>query len=94
MLLKAPRALRGGGPRGISDMKQFIHSYDSIITIEKLLKAWQEFLRDKKNRKDVILFQSRLMDNIFDLFHDLKNRTYVHGGYTAFIYCQILKTLR
>jgi len=65
-------------------MKQFIHNYDSIITIEKLLKAWQEFLRDKKNRKDVILFQAKLMDNIFDLFNDLKNKTYKHGEYRAF----------
>ncbi len=65
-------------------MKQFIHSYDSIITVEKLLKAWQEFLRDKKKRKDVILFQARLMDNILELHHDLKNKTYKHGGYFAF----------
>lgn len=65
-------------------MKQFIHTYDSIITIEKLLKAWQEFLRDKKKKKDVILFQARLMDNIFNLHNDLKNKTYVHGRYHAF----------
>ena len=65
-------------------MKQFIHTYDNIITIEKLLKAWQEFLRDKKDRKDVILFQARLMDNIFKLFNDLKNKTYTHGKYHAF----------
>jgi retron-type reverse transcriptase len=65
-------------------MRQFIHKYDTIITIEKLLKAWQEFLRDKKDRKDVILFQAKLMDNIFDLHNDLKNKTYTHGGYIAF----------
>jgi retron-type reverse transcriptase len=65
-------------------MKQFIHTYDSIITVEKLLKAWQEFLRDKKDRKDVILFQAKLMDNIFDLHSDLKNKIYIHGSYTAF----------
>jgi retron-type reverse transcriptase len=65
-------------------MRQFIHTYDSIITVEKLLKAWQEFLRDKKDRKDVILFQAKLMDNIFDLHNDLKNKTYIHGGYIAF----------
>lgn len=64
-------------------MKQFIHNYDSIITVEKLLKAWREFLRDKKDRKDVILFQAKLMDNIFELFNDLKNKTYTHGGYMA-----------
>ena len=71
-----------GGPGDI--MKQFIHTHDNIITIEKLLKAWQEFLRDKKGRKDVILFQAKLMDNIFDLYNDLKNKTYKHGSYTAF----------
>jgi len=81
LLLKALKALRGGGPR---HMRQFIHSYHSIITIEKLLQAWQEFLRDKKDRKDVILFQAKLMDNIFDLFNDLKNKTYIHGDYIAF----------
>src|SRR2546421_33747 len=58
--------------------------YDNIISIENLLKAWQEFLRDKKSRQDVILFQARLMDNILSLQNDLENRTYVHGGYHAF----------
>jgi len=65
-------------------MKQFIHTYDDIITMKKLLKAWQEFLRDKKKKKDVILFQAKLMDNIFNLYTDLKNKTYTHGKYHAF----------
>jgi retron-type reverse transcriptase len=65
-------------------MRQFIHTYDSIITVPKLLKAWQEFLRDKKNKKDVILFQAKLMDNIYSLHNDLKNKTYTHGRYVAF----------
>ncbi len=65
-------------------MKRFIHTYDSIITTEKLLQAWQEFLRDKKHKKDIILFQAKLADNIFKLLDDLKNKTYQHGDYTAF----------
>src|ERR1035437_1730938 len=65
-------------------MRQFIHTYDTITTTEKLLKAWQEFLHDKKDRKDVILFQAKLMDNIFDLQNDLKNKIYTHGVYYAF----------
>ena len=65
-------------------MKRFIHTYDNIITIEKLFKAWQEFLRDKTKRKDVILFQAKLADNLFDLYNDLKNKTYIHGRYFAF----------
>jgi retron-type reverse transcriptase len=65
-------------------MKKFIHIYDTIITTEKLLKAWQEFLRDKKGRNDVILFQAKLMSNISSLHQDLKNKTYTHGEYHAF----------
>ena len=65
-------------------MRRFIHTYNDIITIKKLLQAWQEFLRDKKNRNDVIIFQAKLMDNIFELYTDLKNKTYMHGNYKAF----------
>ena len=65
-------------------MRRFIHTYDSIITIEKLLQAWQEFLRDKRHKKDIILFQAKLMDNIFGLYKDLKNKTYQHDDYIAF----------
>ncbi len=59
-------------------------SYEEIISIENLLSAWKEFLVGKKNRKDVQEFQLRIMDNILLLHSDLKNKTYVHGGYEAF----------
>lgn len=49
-----------------------------------MLLAWQEFLRGKKGKKDIILFQTKLMDNILSLHQDLKNKTYKHGGYVAF----------
>jgi len=62
----------------------FIHKYHDIITIEKILQAWQEFLYDKKKRSDVILFQAKLIDNIYLLYNDLKNKTYKHGGYKSF----------
>lgn len=65
-------------------MKRFNHTYDNIITIDKLLHAWQEFLLDKKDRKDVLIFQEKLTDNILELYNDLKNKTYKHGGYSAF----------
>jgi retron-type reverse transcriptase len=62
----------------------FIHSYDSIITIENVLKTWELFLRGKKHKKDVIQFQSELATNLIRLYSDLKTKTYVHGAYTAF----------
>lgn len=52
--------------------------------IENLLLAWQEFLCGKSKKKDVIEFQLKLMDNIFDLHNDLKNKTYKHNEYKAF----------
>jgi len=63
---------------------QFVHTYDSIISVENLLLAWQEFEKGKKNKKDVQEFSFCLMDNIFLLHNDLKNQTYQHGGYHAF----------
>ena len=59
-------------------------NFEKIISIENLLKAWQEFRRGKKNKKDMQEFQLHLMDNIFNLHNDLKNKTYKHGGYYAF----------
>lgn len=41
-------------------------------------------MRGKKNKKDVIQFQAKLAVNIASLYADLKNKTYAHGGYSAF----------
>jgi retron-type reverse transcriptase len=46
--------------------------------------TWERFLRGKRNKKDVIIFQSKLSDNIVDLYNCLQTRTYTHGEYTAF----------
>ncbi len=65
-------------------MKKFESTYSNIITVENLLRAWEEFLRGKKKRTDVLLFQTRLMDNIYELQRDLADRKYMHGAYHAF----------
>lgn len=59
-------------------------NYQDIISVENLLQAWKEFLKGKRQKKDVQEFQMRLMDNIFSLHFDLINHTYKHGGYQAF----------
>src|SRR3989338_4041739 len=64
-------------------LKELVN-FEEIISIENLLLALKEFMRGKRNKKDVQEFQLRLMDNILSLHDDLKNRTYVHGGYHAF----------
>ncbi len=42
------------------------------------------FLRGKRNRTDVAEFSVHLMDNLLLLHTELKDKTYRHGGYTAF----------
>jgi RNA-directed DNA polymerase len=59
-------------------------SYQEMITVESLLVAWQEFLRGKQERRDVAVFQARLMDNLLSVYAELQSQTYRHGGYQAF----------
>ena len=63
---------------------QLSHNFTDIICLENLLAAWQEFVKGKRNKKDVQEFSIKLMDNLFSLHADLSNHTYKHGGYQAF----------
>jgi len=63
---------------------QFTHTCHDIISVENLLAAWREFLKGKRNKPDVQMFQYRLLDNILSLHDDLKQKTYRHGDYYAF----------
>ena len=60
------------------------NTYDDIISVDNLLLAWREFLKNKRGRKDVQEFSTRLTDNILVLNRELTDKTYRHGGYTAF----------
>lgn len=60
------------------------HKYKDIISLENLLEAWQEFVKGKRSRKDVEEFGRNLMENIFFLHDDLKEKTYKHSDYTPF----------
>ena len=64
--------------------KKLVHIYSSLISVDNLLLAWQEFIKGKRNRKDVLQFQLNLIDNIFDLHFDLLTGNYRHGGYKSF----------
>jgi retron-type reverse transcriptase len=63
------------------------HNFKDIISIDNLLLAWQEFLKGKRDKKDIQEFSINLMDNIFSLHKDLFNHAYKHGGYQAFNIC-------
>jgi len=49
-----------------------------------LLEAWKEFVRGKRNKRDVQEYQLHLFDNLDGLHDDLKTKKYRHEGYEAF----------
>lgn len=63
---------------------KFAHKFEDIISLENLLEAWGEFIRGKRDKKDLQEFYLRLIENIFTLNQDLLNHTYQHGDYQAF----------
>ena len=63
---------------------QFNHDYQYIISLENLLGAWKEFVRGKRNRKDVQEFGRDLMTRIIELHNELAQKTYKHSEYEAF----------
>ena len=63
---------------------QLIHTYDTIISLDNLLKAWSEFIVGKKSRKDVQEFERNFMSNVISLHQDLVNKIYKHSQYEAF----------
>jgi len=77
------KLLGGGSVHGMARIK-FCNDYDTIISLENLLEAWREFVKGKKQRKDVQEFERNLMSNIISLHNDLAGRTYKHSSYEAF----------
>src|SRR3989339_1052840 len=64
--------------------RQLIHSFKDIISIDNLLNSWQEFVKGKRLKSDVLLFQNNLVDNILTLHQDLSHFNYQHGSYQSF----------
>src|SRR3989344_9390238 len=63
---------------------QLSHSFEYIVSINNLLEAYKEFIRGKRNKKDVQEFSFHLMDNVIMLHQLLTSGTYRHGSYRAF----------
>lgn len=59
-------------------------SYSSLVSIENLFQAWEEFRKGKRKKKDVQSFERHLEDNLFELHQNLRNKTYQHGTYNEF----------
>jgi len=59
-------------------------TYPSLISIDNLFQAWDEFKVGKRKRAEVQVFERHLEDNLFDLHLKLKSKTYHHGPYSDF----------
>lgn len=64
--------------------KTLRNKYDEYLTYDNLMKAHIESRKNKRYKKDIILFELKQEDYIMYLYEQLKNMTYTHGGYTTF----------
>jgi len=58
--------------------------FDEITRIDNLITSWKEFRIGKKDRLDTIEFERNLEDNLWELHHELVDKTYKHSGYSSF----------
>lgn len=65
-------------------MKVYNNLLEQIISAENLFLAWDEFRRGKQAKADVMRFEWRLEENIFELQRELSTDCYKHGPYHAF----------
>lgn len=61
--------------------------FDSIISLENLFSAWEEFRKGKSQRVDVSEFGWNIEEYLLHLHRELVSRKYKHGLYTAFTIC-------
>lgn len=67
--------------------KKFEKTFEEIITLENVYKAWRDFIKGKRKREDVNNFAIRITDNLFNLYTDLISIKYNHGLYDEYIIC-------
>ena len=58
--------------------------YNEIFTFDNLLNAHFTARKSKRHKKDVVLFEINLSQNLWDLHKRLNNKTYQIGGYNKF----------
>lgn len=68
-------------------MKIYTDLFNKIISLENLFVSFDEFKKDKQNKKDVLKFEWNLENNIVELNRELKYHKYEHGVYTKFKIC-------
>lgn len=59
--------------------------YENIISFENLYKAHRVARLGKRHKKEVVLFEANLSQNLWELHYDLKYGKYRPGGYHRFM---------
>lgn len=64
--------------------KTIKNAYETVVSFENLLKAHKRARRGKREKRDVIIFELKLEQELLELEKQLKNCTYRHGKYREF----------
>lgn len=59
-------------------------NYQALVSMENLFCAWEAFRVGKQYRRDVVLFERHLEDNLFGLHEELSTQSYRHRPYEMF----------
>jgi RNA-directed DNA polymerase len=57
------------------------------LSIKNIWKSWFAFRKGKRAGLEMHDFQYHLEENLYELFQNLNNGRYRHGGYRKFIVC-------
>ena len=57
------------------------------MSLENIWRSWFEFRKGKRVGDEIHAFQYYLEKNLYELFQDLNNGRYRHGGYRKFVVC-------
>lgn len=65
-------------------MTKLVSCYEEVISLDNLLSAWAEFVKDKRSRPDVQRFERNLMANLISLHEDLQAGVHKYYSYWPF----------
>lgn len=65
-------------------MEANLPKFEETFSFESILKAFNEFKNNKRNKVDVAEFSINVIGNLYSLHNDLISGNYKHGGYKHF----------
>ncbi|MFA5432781.1 MAG: reverse transcriptase/maturase family protein [Candidatus Paceibacterota bacterium] len=66
-------------------MKAFDNLFDLICSFENIYRAYLKARKDKRYKKDILIFSFNLEDNLLEIKEELEKGIYKHGKYIEFI---------